>query len=180
MRFYNKFRSPAFAGIFLLVLLACAGAVYGPAWSGHEKNGTATVTEPAASEVSYYPVTIRTGNGAVLIQAELADTPETRRKGLMGRTSLPDGYGMLFLFPVAEDVAFWMRGTLIPLDILYIDKDGKIIHIHPMAVPLDETPLPSRGPVKAVLEIAGGQAAAKGIKTGDRIVTDLLEKEIAQ
>lgn len=123
-----------------------------------------------------YAVRIQTQEGSYIVQAELADTPEKAALGLMGRTGLKPDHGMLFLFPEEGNVSFWMRNTLIHLDLIYIAKDGIINHIHPMAAPLDDTQLPSKGgKVIAVLEIAGGQAAAKNIRIGDKVETPLLE-----
>lgn len=141
---------------------------------------TKTVQAETVSEIQkqtkLYPFGIQTRNGKLLLQVELADNPETRAMGLMWRQKLPDEQGMVFLFEQEQDVSFWMRNTLIPLDLIYIAKDGVINHIHPMARPLDETPLPSKGgPVIAVLEINGGQAAAKNIQIGDKIDSPVFE-----
>jgi len=80
--------------------------------------------------------------------------------------SLTGDRGMIFPYNPAQDVAFWMKNTLIPLDMVFIRSDGTIIRIT-TAKPLDETPVPSGEPVAAVLEIAAGRAAELGIKTGD-------------
>lgn len=106
------------------------------------------------------------------IGVEVADTPGTRAVGLMYRDSLPARAGMLFVYEHPQPVAFWMRNTRIPLDMLFIDAAGVIRHIHAGAVPYDETPIP--GAVAGdpdpdrllVLEIGGGEAAALGIAEG--------------
>lgn len=100
---------------------------------------------------------------------ELADTPMKVIQGLMFRKELDNDKGMLFIFPRSRERKFWMRNTYIPLDIIYVNSDGKIHHIHHKAVPFDETPLPSNGPVQFVLEIPAGQALERGIKSGDVI-----------
>jgi uncharacterized membrane protein (UPF0127 family) len=100
---------------------------------------------------------------------ELADTDEARERGLMFRSEVPAGTGMLFDFQDVEPVAFWMKNTEVPLDMLFIGADGQIRHIHANARPFDETPIPSVVPVQAVLEIAGGEAARLGIHVGDRV-----------
>lgn len=97
---------------------------------------------------------------------EIADTDEKRAQGLMGRTQLKPGAGMLFVYPSPRPVAFWMHNTLIPLDMIFVDDAGRITNVHANARPLDETPIPSRGPAQYVLEIGGGQAARLGLLPG--------------
>ncbi len=100
---------------------------------------------------------------------EIATSPEKMKAGLMFRDSLSEDHGMLFVYPNIGETAMWMKNTKIPLDMLFIDATGKIVHVHENAHPYDETPIPSRFPVKATLEIKGGQAALLGIKAGDRV-----------
>ena len=83
------------------------------------------------------------------------------------RTLAPDR-GMIFPYDPPQDVAFWMRNTLIPLDMVFIRADGTIARIT-TAKPLDETPVPSGEPIAAVLEIAGGRAAELKVKEGDKV-----------
>ena len=108
---------------------------------------------------------------------ELADTMEKINHGLMGRTSLGADSGMLFdinLVPRDMDIAFWMKDTLIPLDILFVDDNGVIFFIHKKAKPHDTTPIyPPKRP-RAVLEINGGQVDEYGIEIGDMLKSDLL------
>lgn len=107
--------------------------------------------------------------GSVRFAVELVDTPEERAQGLMHRRELAADRGMLFDFKTQQPVTFWMRNTLIPLDMIFIDGDGRIRRIHAQARPLDETPVPSVFPVRAVLEIAGGEAARRGIAVDDTV-----------
>jgi uncharacterized protein len=102
-------------------------------------------------------------------KVELARTDEEIKRGLMERTSLAEDAGMLFLFEDIAPRAFWMRNTFIPLDIIFMDADGIITHIHHDAVPQDITPLPSEGAVAHVLEIGGGLAKKLNITEGDKI-----------
>ena len=108
---------------------------------------------------------------------ELADTSDKINHGLMGRNNLDENTGMLFdinLVPRDMDVAFWMKDTLIPLDILFVDEAGIIFFIYKEAKPHDETPIyPPRRP-RAVLEINGGQSDRYGIDVGDVLKADLL------
>ncbi|AQS63152.1 DUF192 domain-containing protein [Rhizobium rhizogenes] len=116
------------------------------------------------------PLTVETASGkAHDFVAELALDNAQREQGLMFRKSMPPENGMLFDFGEARDVAMWMRNTLIPLDMLFIARDGRITHIHENAVPHSEAIISSRGPVKFVLELNGGTAKRYGIKPGDMV-----------
>lgn len=114
-------------------------------------------------------LTILTRNGPVVFTVELALTPEQHARGLMFRKELPARHGMLFDFGTEQEVSFWMRNTLIPLDMVFIDGKGVIRHLHENAQPLSEDAIPSRYPVRAVLEIVGGSARRFGIAVGDRV-----------
>jgi uncharacterized protein len=112
------------------------------------------------------PLTIRTAKGVHKFTVEVAATPDQQERGLMFRDSLDPDKGMIFPYEPAQEVAFWMKNTLIPLDIIFIRSDGKIARIT-NAQAMDLTPLPSGEPVTGVLEIRGGRAAELGIKEGD-------------
>jgi len=120
--------------------------------------------------------TIITANGPVSFNVELATTESQRARGLMFRQQLADDAGMLFDFGTERKVAFWMRNTFIPLDMIFIAADGTIKSIHANARPQDSTAIPSGYPVRFVLEIPGGRAAAAGIKVGDKLQHPLVEK----
>ncbi len=122
---------------------------------------------------------IRGAFGQAEFTVELADDPQERATGLMHRQSMPRYEGMLFIYDRPQPISFWMRNTLIPLDMLFIDPDGRIAHIHENAVPLDETPI-SGGPGRiAVLEINGGLSRQLGIKVGDEIRHPAFAPDIA-
>lgn len=108
-------------------------------------------------------------SGKHRFDVEVADTPEEMQQGLMNRPALADDAGMIFLFDSPRVVSFWMKDTLIPLDMIFIDAAGTIAHLHPRAVPNDTTSVSSQEEVVAVLEIAGGRAEALGIEIGDRV-----------
>ncbi len=105
------------------------------------------------------------------IIAEVADEPLEREIGLMNRTSLGKNKGMLFVFEQENPVAFWMKDTLIPLDIIFANKDMEIVEISENLQPCKEAPCPTfkAYPVKYALEVNAGYAKEKGIKTGDRL-----------
>ena len=120
---------------------------------------------------------IHTHHGWVRFKVEVADTDDTREKGLMFRKSIAPDRGMLFDFHTPQQVAFWMKNTLIPLDMLFIDADGRVALITRHATPLSETPIPSGGPVLGVLEIAGDRAAALDIEPGDKVRERIFPKD---
>lgn len=107
-------------------------------------------------------------------RVEVARTNIEQAKGLMHRDTLDKNTGMLFLYNDELSRNFWMKNTLIPLDIIFIRKDGVIHHIHPMAEPGSLDLIHSNGNVTAVLEITGGEAAALGINVGDRVMHDVF------
>ena len=101
---------------------------------------------------------------------EIADNEATREQGLMCRTNLTDQQGMLFEFQDVADRTFWMKDTLLGLDIIYIAPDGRIISIAKNAKPLDRTPLPSNGVASGVLEVRAGLSDQLGLKPGDKVI----------
>ena len=103
--------------------------------------------------------------GVHLIHAEVANTFETRAQGLMFRKSLRPNEGMLFVFPQAEAHCMWMKNTLIPLAVAFMDERGKIVSIAEMK-PQTETSHCAAAPARFALEMTGGWFAAKGIKPG--------------
>ncbi len=109
------------------------------------------------------PLTITQDGKAHAFRVEVARTGEEQQKGLMGRTTLPKDGGMLFPFAAPKIATFWMKNTLIPLDMIFIRKDGSIDRIAENTVPESLAPVASGGEVVAVLELAGGTAAALGI-----------------
>jgi len=100
---------------------------------------------------------------------EIAETPDQRAQGLMFRRQMDADAGMLFLFGRSEERAMWMKNTLIPLDMLFIDETGKIVRIEQRTVPHSLRAIVSGGPVSAVLELNAGTASRLVIKPGDRV-----------
>ena len=114
-------------------------------------------------------VTIRGEWGKARFSVEVADDTAERAKGLMHRRSLPLSAGMLFIYERPQPLNFWMRNTLIPLDLLFIDERGVVQKIHHSATPLDETPIPGGDDLLSVLEINGGLSKRLGITEGSEI-----------
>ena len=119
--------------------------------------------------VELQPLEIASKTGVHVFAVELASTPEQQAKGLMFRRELPEGQGMLFDFHQEQPTSFWMKNTYIPLDMIFIRADGRILSIAENRVPLSETLVHSQGPVRAVLEVIGGTAKKLGIAPGDRV-----------
>jgi hypothetical protein len=114
------------------------------------------------------PLTITSATGTHHFIVEIAKTEHQQEMGLMFVKSLAPNRGMIFPYDPPQEVAFWMKNTLIPLDIVFIRPDHTIARIT-NAKALDETPLPSGEPIVAVLEIAGGRAAQLGMAPGDKV-----------
>jgi hypothetical protein len=115
------------------------------------------------------PLDITTSGRIAHFKVEVVGTEASRERGLMCRAAMPADRGMLFDFNDAKPVSFWMKNTLIPLDMLFIDENGRIIAIAHGARPLDESPIGSGAPVLAVLEINGAQADKDGVHVGDYV-----------
>ena len=112
-------------------------------------------------------ITVDTASGPRTFEVEVASDPASQRRGLMYRRDLAPSAGMLFDFHTDEALSFWMKDTLLPLDMLFIRSDGTISTIVADTVPYSTKPIPSTEPVRAVLEINGGRARELGIRAGD-------------
>ena len=112
---------------------------------------------------------IRGPGGAVEVSLEVAATPAERERGLMYRTSLAEGRGMLFVFDEDGNHGFWMKNTVIPLDMLFIARDGRVVGIHPDATPLSTAQIGVGAPLRYVLEVPGGWARRRGVAAGDHV-----------
>lgn len=150
-----------------LVLVVCSGSAPHP--RAHRVTPPAGAAGRPQPTLRLEPLSIQTQNGVVRLQVEIADTERTREIGLMWRRTVPPFGGMLFDFNPPHPVAFWMHNTVTSLDMLFIAPDGRIISIARNARPLDDTPIPSGGVVRGVLEIGGGRAAQLGILPGDLV-----------
>ena len=112
-------------------------------------------------------LTISGDFGQATFSVEIADDPQERAQGLMFVEDMPTLEGMLFVYERPQSVSFWMKNTLIPLDMLFVSPVGEILHIHENAIPGDLTPIPGGDGVQMVLEINGGLASRFGIVVGD-------------
>lgn len=143
----------------LIVLPACS-----PASNGAER----------ADDWTYVEVVSETGVHRFTV--EIADEPAEQRRGLMYRQSLPEDAGMLFLYEEAEILSYYMRNTYIPLDIIYIDTEGRIVSIARETEPLSERSLFSAAPAIAVLEVNGGLSDQLGFGEGDLVRHPFFEE----
>ena len=129
---------------------------------------------PAAyAQLQTFPkaeLTVVSAGGPHKFTVEVATTPGQMEQGLMFRQSLAADAGMLFDYRAPAMAAMWMKNTLIPLDMLFVDERGQIINIHERAVPGSLDPIAAAAPARAVIELNGGTAARLGIKPGDRVI----------
>jgi uncharacterized membrane protein (UPF0127 family) len=121
---------------------------------------------PAGAACAPDAVELRWSGGQARFSVEIADTEAERAHGLMDRDHMSASAGMLFVYPEPEHAYYWMKNTLIPLDIVFADPTGRVTMIHPNAIPGDLTPLDGGEGVQYVLEINGGLAARMGIVPG--------------
>ena len=154
------------------VTLSCGAAPGNGSGSGSQSgSGPATSTPPPANAPAPAPLSaprITMPSGAVY-RVELALTPEDQAQGLMYRENLPPLSGMLFVFDAPAPHHFWMKNTMIPLDMIWIDESGKVIYVSADTPPCKADPCPTYGPdspAKQVLEIAGGKAKDEKVSVG--------------
>ena len=157
--------------LVIVVLLAAATFAQTEQSPGEIPAATGTDTpQPDTSQVGtpQLPVLtfVNSSGERVPVQVEIADTPEEWQTGLIGRSALAEEAGMLFVFEQEQILAFWMKDTLIPLSIAYIDAEGRIVDIQDMQ-PLDETSHPSAEPAQYALEVNQGFFEGRGVMVGD-------------
>jgi uncharacterized protein len=127
------------------------------------------VISVGARAASVQPLEIVTKSGVQVFSVELATTEQEKETGLMYRKELADGHGMLFDFSPEQEVSMWMKNTFIPLDMIFIRADGRILRIAENTEPQSTKIIPSGGLAKGVLEVIGGTAKKYGIAPGDRV-----------
>lgn len=148
----------------LVIVAAACGAGGGGAGEAEGTRGREAV-RPDRGAVKPAPGMARVVFGANTVLAEVASLPEQRERGLMNRDSVPDGTGMLFVFPTAEERSFWMKDTHVALDLAFFDEAYRIIAIKQLE-PLDETLVGSDAPAAFALEVRQGWFAEQGIEVG--------------
>ncbi len=128
-----------------------------------------------AQDAALEPLEIVTASGTHRFSVEVMRTDEQRARGLMHRRFMAEDRGMLFDFKREEPVAMWMKNTYLSLDMVFIDKSGKVVNVAENTEPLSERIVPSSGPVLAVLELNAGTARRIGLKPGDRLRHSLFK-----
>ena len=163
-------RLSPFVASFALLLAACSpGAGEASPAADQTAGGQAAGAVHPVSGLAVVPVTITGGKARHTFRVEVAGTSAEQAKGLMFRTQMGADEGMIFPMNPPRMASFWMRNTVIPLDLVFVGSDGRITNIAANAVPYDERPLASAGLVKGVLELNGGRAAQLGIVAGDLV-----------
>jgi uncharacterized membrane protein (UPF0127 family) len=151
---------------------------YSIAWTGFWMLAVLAAAAPARAQyvepLSAFPqsvLAIRTADGKVInFKIWTADTPRREEQGLMFVREMDEHAGMLFLFPENKRVTMWMKNTYISLDLLFMNRQGKIDYVAARATPLSEDIIGPPGPEFAVLELNGGAAARLGIAVGDLVL----------
>ncbi len=161
----------------LAVMAACSPATSGAASSGATAEKSSAERHPE-SGLRVIPLTVSSGGKTHSFNVEFAESPEQQAKGLMFRREMGSDEGMIFPFNPPRPASFWMKNTVIPLDIIFIGTDHRILNIEADAAPYSESPRLSRGKAAAVLELNGGRAAELGLGPGDK-VTFQLPKRLA-
>ncbi len=164
MTSFNKLRP-----IAVLLAAAClACSPQGAAGTAPTAAAAAPDTHPV-SGLEVVPLSVTSGAKRHAFTVEVADTPQAQSRGLMFRTELGPNEGMVFPYSAPQMLSFWMKNTPLPLDIIFIGADGKIVNIAAMTTPYSLDSVPSTGPAVAVLEIPGGRAEELGIGPGDSV-----------
>lgn len=128
-----------------------------------------SAVQPVAAQCNPQSVFLRGDWGQARFSVEVVDTVAERAQGLMNRDAMPMSAGMIFVYEHAQSVAFWMKNTLIPLDMVFVDAAGTVQKVHHNAVPHDLNPIPGGDDILVVLEINGGLAKLMGITKGSQM-----------
>jgi len=165
--------TPALLSISRRFVLAVALAVATVAGAGLSQSGIfaspAFAQAQPQAETPPEPLTITTASGPHAFSAEVMRTDEQRARGLMFRRYMPADRGMLFDFKEEQPVMMWMKNTYLPLDMVFISRNGTVINVAENTEPMSERTIPSAGPAYAVLEVNAGTARRIGLKKGDKV-----------
>ncbi|MBI1272754.1 MAG: DUF192 domain-containing protein [Alphaproteobacteria bacterium] len=167
MKNIGKTRRRGNLWVYLLMLGVLFAAVFLYANSPHISPDSNT----PRPDFKHTAIELRTAAGTShRFDVEVARNQSEQSYGLMYVKDMPDDAGMLFLFPEPNRLTFWMKNTYIPLDILFLDSEGRIINIAENTQPLSTDMITSASPGKGVLELKGGTAAKLGLRPGDRVI----------
>ena len=136
----------------------------------------AACSASAAANVPLQRLEIDTASGPHVFKVELMSTDAEREHGLMFRRTLPRDHGMLFDFHKQQPVVFWMKDTYLPLDMIFVASNGRVVSIKHDAKPMDETLIPSGAPAQGVIEVNAGVANAIGVKVGDEVKASIFHE----
>lgn len=157
-----------FIALILLIVLILS-------LSDNEENYTPTTFETVKDEPQFvkegelYFLQKESGDTLKRIVIEIADNDQERNQGLMYRSAMADSLGMLFIFDQEEEQSFWMKNTILTLDILYANAAGEVLTMYKYTTPYSEAPIPSYGKAKYVVEVIGGFTDRYNIQQGDKI-----------
>lgn len=157
---------------FLLLLVALTSVASGCGGTDTSSSGS----DPAADATETIPYRVdgsldflRDGELLKSIDIEIAETDSSRMRGMMQRESIPDDWGMLFIFPNEQERGFWMANTPKALDLMFIDADSTIVNIARYVQPMSAETIPSEGAAQYVLEVEAGYTESIGILEGDNV-----------
>jgi uncharacterized membrane protein (UPF0127 family) len=153
------------APLLLSLISATALVACAPQDSGATAAPQALAAHPV-SGLRVIPLTVQAGGTTHRFRVEVAESAEAQARGLMFRTEMGADEGMIFPYAAPQQLSFWMRNTVLPLDLVFIGADKRVINVSANAVPYSEAQLMSDGPAIAVLELNGGRAAQLGIGPG--------------
>ena len=155
-------------GPLALGTVGCSPVSAGSASAPAAQSAAAPAVHPI-SGLKVLPLTVTTASGAHVFQVELAASADEQSQGLMFRTAMGADEGMIFPMDPPRRASFWMKNTVISLDLIFIGPDHKVLNVAANAVPYDPTPLSAIGTTGSVLELNAGRAAQIGIKPGDGV-----------
>jgi uncharacterized membrane protein (UPF0127 family) len=169
---YRLSRFPRFVFLSAAALALASGAACAQV-SPEQVGGPGCVADgPPQTSLPRERLTIQTARGPVRFDLQIAADDPTRQKGLMFVRSMPQDQGMIFDFQQPQQTAFWMHNTYLPLDLIFVDAEGRIANIAHKAPVCNDNPVPGRGFIRAVIEINAGVAEKLGIQPGDQVTSD--------